>query len=56
MLAEISAHNSDEIITLVVALLGVLGCGVGIYLAYLRNHVGAALAFFFGVVLLILAL
>jgi hypothetical protein len=56
MLADISAHNSEEIITLAVALLGVLGCGVGIYLAYLHNYVGAAVAFLFGVILLVLSL
>jgi uncharacterized membrane protein YczE len=56
MLAEISAHNSDEIITLVVALLGVVGCGVAVYLAYLSNYVGAMVALLVGVVLLLIAL
>ena len=56
VLAELNAGDTDGLLTLLVALLGVVGVGVGIYLAYVHNYVGAVIAAVIGVVLLFVAL
>ena len=50
MFAAISSGNTD----ILFVLLAILAFGVAIYLAYVHNYIGAIIAAFIGVVILVL--
>lgn len=56
LLAELSRSESDDLVFWLFVLLAFVAFGVAIWLTTLRNYIGAGIAAFIGVVVLVVAL